>query len=126
MQKTLHAVRGAVTIDNPDNEVREMKKVSGNLLDVLLKKNLIKLEDIVSIQITQTPDLTQINAASALRAARPHFGSIPLFCAQEPDIEGMLTGVIRVLVTYYGVNPGMPVYLGGAEKLRTDIAKGNH
>ncbi len=125
MQKFLYAVRGAVTIDDPDNEVREMKKVSGKLLDVILNKNLIELEDIVSIQMTQTPDLVQINAASALRAARPHFGSIPLFCAQEPDIEGMLAGVIRVLITYYGVSPGIPIYLGGAEKLRLDITQGH-
>lgn len=122
MNRLVYAIRGAAAIDNPDDEAGEMVEAVGKLLDIILDKNSLTPDDIVSIQFTQTADLTVKNAAAALREARPAYGLIPLFCSQEPSIEGMLPRVVRVLVTCRGEGPGIPVYLGSAKMLRPDVA----
>jgi len=43
------------------------------------------------------------------------------FSSTEPDIDGSPHGIIRFLFYYYGKKKAIPVYLGGAEKLRPDL-----
>ena len=70
------------------------------------------------------PDLKCIFPASAAR--KLDFGDVPLICAQELDIDGALSHVVRVMVhveTQLPKSAIKHVYLRGAEVLRQDIAQ---
>ncbi len=115
----IKAVRGAVSLDF-DNE-KDLQEKVGSLFDLLMKKNGIYEKDFVSIIFSQTKDISY-NPAKALRLARG-FSSVPLFCTQEPEcVDFTEKMMLRVLVTFNGnENPAVPVYLGKAETLRSDI-----
>lgn len=119
MKKDIVAVRGAVTVDENNGEA--MVRAVGDLMKELERINRFQPNDIISIQFTQTVDLNKKNAAASLRASCPEYAMVPLFCAQEPTVEGLMPKTIRILVTWRGENPGKPVYLGKAAMLRPDL-----
>jgi chorismate mutase len=122
MFKQVKAVRGAVSVheDSPQAVESSVK----TLIDILLKKNRLKLRDIISIQFTQTYDITSRNPAGALR--KYGFGNIPLFCSAEPRYAQEIERIIRILILYRGRKGRRPnpVYLGEAQKLRKDLYPG--
>ena len=95
--KRLYAIRGAVCVENTaDSVINGVKQ----LYEAILEKNNFNSEDAVSIQFTVTQDISALNPDAALRISG--YGSdIPLFCSQEPQIDGMLEKVIRILITVY-------------------------
>ena len=115
------AVRGAIRVPADDKEAIHTAAV--RLATEVVARNQIEVERIVSIICSLTPDLTAANPATGLRLDR--FGEIPLFCVQEAAVEGQMTRVVRLLVTYdapQGVRP-QPIYLGGAQRLRPDLER---
>ena len=113
------AVRGAVQVES--NAPHPIKGAVVKLIEEIAERNGISEADIVSIIFSLTRDLTALNPATALRETG--FSRVPLFCTQEPDYSGSMPRVIRVLVTVNGETgqKPVPVYLGGAEKLRADL-----
>jgi len=113
------AVRGAIQV--PDNASSAIDHAAARLVVEVLRQNGIAEDHIVSIVFSVTGDLTASNPATGLR--RTGFASTPLFCAQEPNVEGAVPRVIRVLVTYDAPDArrAVPVYLDGAEVLRPDL-----
>ena len=120
----LCGIRGASGAENTKESV--IQNV-GQMFSQLAKENNLKSEDIVSIQFTITADLNQMNPAAALRRGNPPIdvSRVPLFCSQEPQIEGSPEKMIRVLITTYLEDDAkvVPVYINGGEKLRPDFAK---
>ncbi|MBQ6057553.1 MAG: chorismate mutase [Treponema sp.] len=120
----LFGIRGATGAENTKESV--IQNV-GQMFSQLAKENNLKSEDIVSIQFTITADLNQMNPAAALRRVNPPIdvSRVPLFCSQEPQIEGSPEKMIRVLITTYLEDDAkvVPVYIHGGEKLRPDFAK---
>ena len=120
----LFGIRGATGAENTKESV--IQNV-GQMFSQLAKENNLKSEDIVSIQFTITADLNQMNPAAALRRGNPPIdvSRVPLFCSQEPQIEGSPEKMIRVLITTYLEDDAkvVPVYINGGEKLRPDCAK---
>jgi chorismate mutase len=116
----IKAVRGAVKIDADTPEA--IRSGVACLMYTLLEENRIRERNIVSLLFSQTGDLRSENPAAALRTRG--FESVPLFCCREPDIEGMMPRVIRVLVTIRvsRFRSLKPVYVNGAERLRPDLA----
>ena len=121
--KRLYCIRGAVCMENTADSIRV---AVGGLFDEICRLNGFSAADLVSIQFTMTRDLDELNAATALRTAGTAMdvSTVPLFCAQEPEVKGMAARVIRIMVSVY-----MPegsrvrnVYVGGAEILRPDLA----
>ncbi|MCR5172282.1 MAG: chorismate mutase [Treponema sp.] len=119
----LFGIRGATGAENTKESV--IQNV-GQMFSELVKENNLKSEDIVSIQFTITDDLTLMNPAAALRRGNPPIdvSRVPLFCSQEPKIEGSPEKMIRVLITTYLEDNAkvVPVYINGGEKLRPDFA----
>ena len=114
------AVRGAIRVGANDKEAIHSAAV--RLGAEVVARNQIEIERIVSIICSLTPDLTAANPATGLRLDR--FGEVPLFCVQEAAVEGLMTRVLRLLVTYETQQPGgrpQPVYLDGAQRLRPDL-----
>lgn len=90
------------------------------LLEALRDRNGMAIGDIISIIFSQTRDLTAANPATSLRSAG--YGSVPLFCTQEPDYEGSTPSLVRVLITFNTERAQVePVYRNGAELLRPDL-----
>ncbi len=113
------AVRGA--IQAVENSAPAIEMAAARLVTEILRVNRIAENHIVSILFSVTEDLTAANPATGLR--RTGFSATPLFCAQEPRIDGALPRVIRALVTYDspGSRAAVPVYMDGAEGLRPDL-----
>ncbi|MDR1893687.1 MAG: chorismate mutase [Spirochaetales bacterium] len=118
------SVRGAVQVakDEPDLICQGL----GGLVEELLQVNRIKLRRVINLQFSVTRDLVSLNPAAALRR-RGDYGGIPLFCSQEPDYRGSLERVIRVLILFESLffRTPRPLYRGGAEALRPDLAAGS-
>lgn len=119
LSPTISAVRGAICVDSDNPKLIE--EASCALFSSLLKANSLSEAEVASLLITQTHDLRSLNPATGLR--RGGFcASIPLFCMQELEIEGMLARVIRMLlIINHPLQEVHPVYLNGAQTLRPDL-----
>ena len=121
----LFGIRGATGCENTKESIA---KNVVEMCSKLFSENKVLPENIVSIQFTSTNDLTAMNPAAALRRGGDcgiDVSSVPLFCSQEPEIEGSPEKMIRILVTAYLASNSKvkPVYINGGEKLRPDFAK---
>ncbi len=115
----IRAVRGAVQIKN-DSEAMVDEGVRKLVLEIL-QRNGMDRDRIISIQFTVTTDIKSKNPAAALRGIG--FSGVPLFCCAEPETEGALPRVIRVMILTERDDGAalIPVYMDGAEKLRPDL-----
>ena len=119
---SIRAIRGATCLTQDD--AAEMSEAVVELLSEILDRNELTKDDLISVLFTATPDLHCAFPAAAARSL--DFGDVPLICAQELDIEGALSKVIRVMVhaeTSKNRSDIKHVYLRGAEVLRQDIAQ---
>src|SRR5689334_16586278 len=119
---TVRAIRGATCLDEDDAE--QMRERVVELVEAMLDRNRLSLDDLISVIFTATPDLRSDFPAAAARSAG--LGDVPLLCAQELDIPGSLPRVVRVLAhAQLDVPRGAVshVYLRGAEVLRQDLAQ---
>ena len=118
----VRAIRGATQLET--DSVEEMREAVVDLLTTLFSENEVSTDDLVSILFTATPDIHSDFPAAAARTL--DLGSIPLICAQEIDVSGALTRVVRVLVHAYSNRTHEEIkhiYRRGAQSLRKDIAQ---
>jgi len=115
----LLALRGATTVDADTQQ--DIKSRTEELLSVLLQRNGLMADDLVSIIFTATPDLRADFPAAAARSLG--LSGTPLLCAQEIPVEGAVERCIRVLVHCYAAaeTSGHHVYLHEARQLRLDL-----
>ncbi len=118
----VRGIRGAITVNN--NTKEEIIKFTKELLITLQKENDFKIEDIVSVFFSVTPDL---NAAFPTRAARElGWKQVPLFDMQEIGVSGSLPRCIRILIQINCSKNQTEIkhcYLRGARILRKDLVK---
>lgn len=120
----IQGIRGAITVQENDKE--QIFAAVGTLLKELLARNGIKTEEIGAAIFSATPDLNAAFPAAAAR--RVGWELVPLFGAQELTVEDAPARCVRVLLL---VNTDKPqralnhVYLGGAARLRPDLAEEN-
>lgn len=116
------AIRGAITVEkNSAPAIHEATKI---LLSEIIKENNISKDDIAYAFFTMTSDL---NADFPAKTARIELGwdDVPMMCAVEIPVEGSIEKCIRALIT---INTKLDksqikhIYLGGARKLRPDLA----
>ncbi len=120
VSRAVRALRGATTVDVDTAEQIEERMVA--LLTELFDRNDIDHDDLISIVLTATPDISSAFPAAAARTFG--LGDVPLLCAQELDIEGATPLCLRVLIhltTERGRNEMHHIYLEGAEGLRDDL-----
>lgn len=118
----LRGVRGATTIDANNRDEIVLKTTE--LLNVIVERNNILVDDIASVIFSVTDD---INAEFPAVAAR-RLGWIytPLMCTREIPIQGSLNLCIRVLMHINSEKRQdeiIHIYLYGAKKLRPDLNK---
>jgi chorismate mutase len=110
------ALRGAITADSNSEEA--IVEATRTLLTCLVDRNTLRLEEIISVFFTLTPDL---NASFPARAAREMGWDVPMLDMQEIDVPGALGLCIRVLVHVESSGPVRHAYLRGAVNLRPDL-----
>ena len=116
----VRGVRGAITVDS--NTKEEIINRTKELLEMIVKKNDIHLDDIASIIFSVTED---VNAEfPAIAARKIGWVFTPLFCTREINVPGSLQGCIRTLMH---INSNIEqkdivnVFLRDAKKLRPDL-----
>lgn len=119
---TVRAIRGATCLTADD--AVEMNEAVVELLQDILMRNELPVDDVISVIFTATPDITAGFPAAAARDVG--FEDVPLLCASEIDVSGALPLVVRVLM-HAELDVPRPdiqhVYLRGAEVLRMDLAQ---
>ena len=113
----VQAIRGATT--SPSNSSEKILAATTEMLDLIIKENSLKVEDIISAFFTTTQDL---NAEFPPVAARKiGWVNVALMCAHEMKVPGALQKCIRVMVhVNTDKNPTdiVNIYLRDAANLR--------
>ncbi len=118
----IRGIRGAIQLENDSSD--EMVEAVSDLLTQMLTANKLENEDLISIILTATPDLT--SEFPAVAARKIGLGTVPLLCAVEIDVAQALPRVVRVLMHAQLDRPLVDVkhiYLRGATVLRKDLAQ---
>jgi chorismate mutase len=110
-------IRGATTVERNDRDA--ILKGTRELLEVLVRLNGLRPDDIGYVWFTVTPDLDAEFPAFAARELG--WTQVPLMCGREIPVPGALTLCIRVLVSWNTVKSQREVrhaFLRGAKSLR--------
>ncbi len=110
-------IRGAITVES--NTVEDIKSATIELLQEMIDKNSININDISHVIFTLTPDL---DAAFPAKFARLDMGwdGVAMMCFNELNVPNALQKCLRVLIvvnTEKGFKPTF-CYLKGASTLR--------
>jgi chorismate mutase len=119
---TVRAIRGATCLEL--DELGHMRDRVVELVQEMLDRNGLGVDDLISVIFTATPDLRSDFPAAAARSVG--LGDVPMLCAQELDVPGALAKVVRVLAhaqLEVARSEVAHVYLRGAEVLRQDLAQ---
>ena len=114
------AIRGATTVNADQRD--EILAATGELLETMLERNAIGVDDLVSAIFTMTPDLHSVFAAEAARALG--WRDVPLLCAAGAEVEDALPRCVRVMLHVETTLPRdriRHVYLRQAKSLRPDL-----
>ena len=118
--RRVRALRGATTV--AANEGPAIVTATATLLEEMLARNDVDLDDLISVIFTATNDLDAEFPAAAARGLG--ISHVPLLCAQEIAVPDDVPRCIRVLMHLYSERDYATlrhVYLGGARQLRTDL-----
>ena len=121
MESVLRAIRGATTIDRDVAE--QVTERTQALVREIFAANELGADDIVSMIVTVTSDISAPFPATAARALG--LGDVALLGAVEAEIVGAPPRCIRVLVHCYSPRARADlrhVYLEGASRLREELA----
>ncbi|KON87238.1 chorismate mutase [Sporosarcina globispora] len=117
----IRGVRGAITIEkNNESEILESTEM---LIREMIQENKIEAEDVASVFISVTEELTAGFPAKAMRSIEG-WTYVPVMCMREIPVEGSLRNCIRVMMH---VNSNAPqqnirhIYLREAIQLRPDL-----
>ena len=124
MSHKVRGIRGAIEVS--ENRADLILAATEKLLLAMVTANDVKLEEIVSIFLTATPDL---NAEFPAYAARKMgWKYVPLMCAREIAKPGAMEKTIRILIhtnTDKKQDEIKHQYLGETARLRPDLSGGN-
>ncbi len=120
--RVFRGIRGAITVDADDGDA--ITRATERLLNEIVRRNEIELEDIASVLFTLTPDLHA--AFPALAARDMGWVTVPMLHAVEIAVPGALGKCIRVLMHVNTTRTAAEiehVYLDGARALRPDLVR---
>ncbi|MGE5195136.1 MAG: chorismate mutase [Deltaproteobacteria bacterium] len=117
----VRGIRGATSAsaDTRDAILEGTRELLGEMLRA---NGIVDFDEIASIVLTTTPDLTATFPAEAARELGMNF--VPLLCASEIAVPGRLPRCVRVLMHVNTDKPAremVHVYLREAKSLRPDV-----
>lgn len=115
------AIRGATTVNN--NSKEEILKESAIMIQTLIQKNELNIDDIVSMCFTMTSDLDSVYPSVAVRDIL-NITDVAMLNFEEKKIKGSLAKCIRVMM-YINTSKDKKdikhAYLNNASNLRVDL-----
>ncbi|HDL86573.1 MAG TPA: chorismate mutase [Candidatus Acetothermia bacterium] len=118
-------VRGATSVT--DNTRESIIAATREVLEEIVAKNDLSIDDVASVIFTATSDLDAAHPANAARELG--WINTPLLCMQEMFVVGGLPRCVRVLILWNSERQADQVhhvYLGEARSLRPDLLKGEN
>lgn len=118
----MRGVRGAATVER--NDESEILAETERLLKEMIGNNEIDAENVASVLISVTEDITACFPAKALRGIEG-WTFVPVMCTREIPVSGSLPLCIRIMMhvnTEKSQQEINHVYLGNAISLRPDLA----
>jgi monofunctional chorismate mutase len=115
-----HAIRGATSVE--EDTPRQIADATRELLQHIVERNCLELDEIVSATFTVTQDLRSV--FPALAAREMGWVGVPLLCASEIPVEGSMPRCLRTLLQVELRAPrrlDTHVYLREAVALRPDL-----
>jgi chorismate mutase len=119
----VRGIRGATTVK--ENTEQEILQATDELVKEIIQKNGIFPEDVASVFISVTDDITEAFPAKALRTLEG-WSYVPVTCMKEITVSGALKKCIRVMMhvnTTKSQQDIHHVYLEGAVVLRPDLVE---
>jgi len=119
----VRGIRGATTVEH--NEEQEILSATTELLTAIVNANDFRPDEICSVFVTVTQDITATFPARAIRQMGG-WELVPLMCSLEIPVVSSLPRCIRLMVqvnTTKGQAEMNHVYLKAAQALRPDIVK---
>ena len=115
----LHALRGATTCE--ENSLESINKEVSELVKVLIRKNNLRPEQIVSIIFSVTKDLDATFPAAIARK-NPGWENVALIDCQQMFVKADLKKCIRIMAYVWLPKEQIPKhpYLRNAKALRPD------
>ena len=110
-------IRGATTVER--NDRADILAATTELLEVIVRLNGLRSEDVAYVWFTVTEDLDAEFPAFAARELG--WTEVPLMCGREIPVPGALERCIRVLVSWNTAKSQREVrhaFLRGAKELR--------
>lgn len=118
-QMMVRGVRGAISVTQDETE--DVLAATRRLLLTIVEQNRIKPEDLASVWLTTTPDITCCFPAIAARQIG--WVDVPLICGHEMSVRGAMPLVVRVMMHWNTTKSQKEInhiYLGETVKLRPD------
>lgn len=119
----IRGVRGATTVTSDSNE--EVLIETARLVQEMAKANGVQPEDIASVMISTTTDITSAFPARAVRSLEG-WTYVPVMCTHEMDVPNALEKCVRLLMhinTEKKQQDIQHIYLNNAVILRPDLVK---
>lgn len=119
----VRGIRGATTIT--ENTEQEILQATDQLVQKMIEKNELVPEDVASVFISVTDDITEAFPAKALRTLQG-WSYVPVTCMKEITVSNALEKCIRVMMhvnTTKSQQEIHHIYLNGAVTLRPDLAE---
>ncbi len=117
----IRGIRGAITV--PEDNESVVVSATERLVREMISKNKIEPEQVASVFISVTKDITSVFPARALRSIEG-WKYVPVMCMTEIPVPSSLPLCIRVMMhvnTTAKQNEVQHVYLEGAVVLRPDL-----
>lgn len=114
-------VRGAITIDGPE----DLDRAVGELLSAMLERNAVEIEEVAALIFTIQDDLGRLNPAASARERG--FARVPLLMVREHGGDTRVAGCLRALMLVNSTLPQGQIshqYLRNAAGLRPDLVQG--
>ncbi len=122
----IRGVRGAITVKE-DNE-GEIVSATERLVRQMIQENQISSNDVASIFISVTEDISSTFPAKAVRLIEG-WTYVPVMCMNEIPVPNGLKKCIRVMMHVNTIRVQEEIihtYLDGAEVLRPDLHTSKH
>lgn len=117
----IRGVRGAITVQ--ENNEEQIVDATKKLMVQIIEENNIHAEDVASVFISVTEDITAAFPAKALRLIEG-WTHVPVMCMREIPVPGSLNKCIRVMIHHNTIEKQSEVkhvYLEEAVGLRPDL-----
>ncbi|HEY9581569.1 MAG TPA: chorismate mutase [Savagea sp.] len=116
-------IRGATTVEEDREEL--VLQATESLIIEMVEQNDVEIDDIASVIVSTTTDVTSVFPARAIRSIEG-WEYVPVMCTHEMDVPGAIQKCIRLMM-HVNTNKAQReiehIYQNEAVRLRPDLVK---